>query len=184
LALSPQDTDYLSASLAARREREMVEEARLARERVLEQRSRSLLRAAAVVFALGAVLAFVLAALALNRSQLAAQNAATATIAQGRALNEAATASVAQGEAQLQAVRAATAAAEARTQQSLAEAEAQARATQQAIAQEQTRLASARELASASVANLTVDPDLSILLALQAVAVTDTEHGSALPDAA
>ncbi|HEX6306225.1 MAG TPA: protein kinase [Anaerolineales bacterium] len=180
LTLSPGDAAYLAASLAARRERETVERARLARERALEQRSRSFLRAMVVIFAIAALVAFTLAAFALNRSQLAAQNAATATIAQGLALIEAATATVSQGEAQLQAARAATAAADSRAQQALAEAEARARATQQAVAQEQARLARARQLASAAIANLDVDPELSILLALQAAQETHSVDGAVL----
>jgi WD40 repeat protein/DNA-binding SARP family transcriptional activator len=180
LALSPMEDEYLEASLTARRERETAEEARIARERVLEQRSRNFLWSMVVVFAIATVVAFVLAAFGLNRSQLADRNAATATFAQGLALNEAATATISQGEAQLQAARAATAAADARSQQALAEAEAQARTTQQAIAQEQARLASARELASASIANLGVDPELSIMLALQAVEETYIEAGTVL----
>jgi WD40 repeat protein/DNA-binding SARP family transcriptional activator len=49
-------------------------------------------------------------------------------------------------------------------------------------AQRQARIATARQLASASVANLTVDPELSILLARQAVQET-TVSGTPLPDA-
>jgi len=41
-------------------------------------------------------------------------------------------------------------------------------------AQEQTRLATSRELAAASLNNLTIDPELGVLLALQAVSTTDT----------
>ena len=46
----------------------------------------------------------------------------------------------------------------------------------------QARISRARELAAASVANLTVDPELSILLALRAVETTDGGR-DALPDA-
>ena len=41
-------------------------------------------------------------------------------------------------------------------------------------AQEQTQLATSRELAAASLNNLTIDPELGVLLALQAVSTTDT----------
>ncbi len=54
-----------------------------------------------------------------------------------------------------------------------AQAEAQSRATQQAIAEQQSLIASVRELAGVANLNLGVDPERSILLALQAVALTD-----------
>jgi WD40 repeat protein/DNA-binding SARP family transcriptional activator len=50
-------------------------------------------------------------------------------------------------------------------------------------AAQETRIATARELAAASVANLAVDPERSILLALEAVAVTRTVDGTVLPEA-
>jgi WD40 repeat protein/class 3 adenylate cyclase len=54
---------------------------------------------------------------------------------------------------------------------------------QQREAQAQERNATARELASASVANLEVDPERSILLALEAIDVTRSADGTALPEA-
>src|SRR4029079_11211044 len=45
------------------------------------------------------------------------------------------------------------------------------------------RNATARELAAASVANLGVDPERSILLALEAIDVTRSVDGSVLPEA-
>jgi WD40 repeat protein/DNA-binding SARP family transcriptional activator len=50
-------------------------------------------------------------------------------------------------------------------------------------AQREERIASARELAAAAVANLEVDPELSILLATEAVARTRSVDGSVLPEA-
>jgi WD40 repeat protein/class 3 adenylate cyclase len=55
--------------------------------------------------------------------------------------------------------------------------------TQRGHAQEQERRATARELAAASVANLDVDPERSILLALEAVDTTREPDGTALPEA-
>ncbi len=55
-----------------------------------------------------------------------------------------------------------------------AEGETLQRATQQAIADEQAQLARSRELAAASVNKLQIDPELSILLALQALRIGDT----------
>jgi WD40 repeat protein/serine/threonine protein kinase/DNA-binding SARP family transcriptional activator len=71
-----------------------------------------------------------------------------------------------------------------------AEAEAHSRATaqtnaetQQREAERQARLSTSRELAAAAVKNLEVDPELSILLALQAVTTTYAVDGLALPEA-
>jgi WD40 repeat protein/class 3 adenylate cyclase len=50
-------------------------------------------------------------------------------------------------------------------------------------AEGQARIATARELASAAVANLDVDPERSILLALQAVDVTWKENRTVVPEA-
>jgi WD40 repeat protein/class 3 adenylate cyclase len=50
-------------------------------------------------------------------------------------------------------------------------------------AERQARLATARELASAAVANLDVDPERSILLALEAVDATWEADGSVVPEA-
>jgi WD40 repeat protein/class 3 adenylate cyclase len=50
-------------------------------------------------------------------------------------------------------------------------------------AERQARVASARELAAASVSNLEVDPELSILLALEAVDATRGSDGTVVPQA-
>ncbi len=54
---------------------------------------------------------------------------------------------------------------------------------QQGKAQAQERNATARELAAASVANLEVDPERSILLALEAIDETRAADGTVLPEA-
>ena len=54
---------------------------------------------------------------------------------------------------------------------------------QQGRAEQQERTAIARELAAASVANLDVDPERSILLALEAIDRTRSVDGSVLPEA-
>jgi WD40 repeat protein len=54
--------------------------------------------------------------------------------------------------------------------------------SQRGRAQEQERRATARELAAASVANLDVDPERSILLALEAIEVTRSVDGTVLPE--
>ncbi len=50
-------------------------------------------------------------------------------------------------------------------------------------AQHQARLSKAREFAAAAVSNLSIDPERSILLALQAVEVTYAQDGTTLPEA-
>jgi WD40 repeat protein len=97
---------------------------------------------------------------------------------------------VAEAEAEARATQQAVAEAEAEaraTQQTIAETEAEARATQQAVAEEQARLATSWELASAAVNNIVEDPELSVLLALEALATKDTLEArnalhQALPD--
>jgi WD40 repeat protein len=50
-------------------------------------------------------------------------------------------------------------------------------------AEREARTANARELAAAAVANLEVDPELSVLLATEAVETTRSSDGTALPEA-
>ena len=50
-------------------------------------------------------------------------------------------------------------------------------------AQRETRVATARELATAAVANIDVDPELSVLLASEAVETTRSSDGTVLPEA-
>ena len=57
-------------------------------------------------------------------------------------------------------------------------------ATRQSVrAERQARIATARELAAAAVTNLEADPELSVLLATQAVETTRTSDGTVLPEA-
>ncbi len=64
-----------------------------------------------------------------------------------------------------------------------AETEAKARATQQYIAENQARIAKSRELASAAISNLDVDPERSVLLALEAIDQTYSVEQTVLPEA-
>jgi WD40 repeat protein/DNA-binding SARP family transcriptional activator len=100
------------------------------------------------------------------------------------ALAREATATVAQGQAQIHAALAALAADNAEEKQAEAEAQADARATQQVIAEEMARLARARELAMASISNLDINPELSVLLALRSVDETYQIDGIVLPESA
>ncbi len=89
LALTGDEFTYLDASLAERVQRRAAEEARKAKEAALERRSRNFLRALAVVLAIATIGALGLSAFAFNQSQVADQNASTATVAQGEALIQA-----------------------------------------------------------------------------------------------
>ncbi|MFN2234000.1 MAG: protein kinase domain-containing protein [Anaerolineales bacterium] len=143
LALTPNECEFLDASLADRQQREKVEAERQAHEVQLEQRSKRFLWALVAVFAFAAVIAALLSGIAFNQSSIAHQNAATATYAQGEALlladSRATQQSVAEDEAEKRA-----------TQQAIAENEVDARATQQAIAEEQSE---ARAIAEAQAIN-------------------------------
>ena len=92
--------------------------------------------------------------------QLAQNNAATA-VAES---NQRATA---QAEAEFQGE-------EAQAQEAIAVSETEQRATAQAQAESERQIAFSRELAAAAQANLNQDPELSIILALKALAITHT----------
>jgi WD40 repeat protein/DNA-binding SARP family transcriptional activator len=120
LAITPEEREYLEASLAERDRRRAEEGARQARERALERRSWRRLRALVAVLAAAALISSGLTVFAFNQ--------------RGRAEREG-------------------------------------------------RVAIARELAAAAVANLEVDPERSILLALEAVERTRSVDGSILAEA-
>jgi WD40 repeat protein/class 3 adenylate cyclase len=120
LALTPDEREFLDASLAERERHRADEEARAARERDLERRSVRRLRAVVAVLAVAALVAGGLTVFALGQSSRAEQ---------------------------------------------------------------EEQRAEARELAAASVANLDADPELSILLALEAIQRTRSADGSVLPEA-
>ncbi len=106
LALTGKEFAYLDASLAERVRQQAEEEARLAKEAALEKRSRNFLRALAGVLAAATVGALALTGFALNQSQIADQNAATATYAQGDALAQADAAATSAAVAQVNAAEA------------------------------------------------------------------------------
>ncbi|MDP8956606.1 MAG: WD40 repeat domain-containing protein, partial [Actinomycetota bacterium] len=120
LAITPQEREFLEASVAERDRQRTEEEARHAREEALERRSFQRLRALVAVLAAAALVAGALTVFAFNQ--------------RGRAHRE-------------------------------------------------SRVAIARSLAAAAVANLDSDPERSILLALEAVDQTRSVDGSVLPEA-
>lgn len=86
LALTTDEQHYIDASLQARTQRQAAEVARQAREAAIERRSRNILRTLVTVLAIATVGALLLTGFAFNQGQVALDNAATATIAQGEAL--------------------------------------------------------------------------------------------------
>lgn len=143
LALTAHEQAYLEASLARQAEERAQEAARQAKEAALERRSRRFLQALVVVLAVATVGALGLSGVALNQSQIAERNAATAAAAEA--------------EAVVQADLAATAAAVAEDNAAEARSLAFASGAQLALSSSNTDLA----LALALAANRTGQPTLS-----------------------
>ena len=182
LALTGEERAYLDASLAARAERQAEEEARRRRELETSQKlaeterkraeeqtqAAQRLRRRAYVLVGAFVVALILAAAAIVNGYRAAQNAAEA-----------------QENLQLAVTREAQALSNlalAETRQAIAEDEAVARREaeneadlERALAERQTRLTRSRELALAALNNLEADPELTMLLALQALETSYTK---------
>lgn len=204
VALTAGEQEFVAASVSAREKRLAVDEERRQRElqaarelaeaqqrRAEEQASaasRLRRRAAYLVGAL--VVAAVLALAAIAAGRQSSRNAALAATREGEALANAELAANREADALANADLAATREVEALNSAQLAaehqaeaEAEANLRATAEAVAvaerqmaEEQARLASSRELALSSQANLDRDPELSILLALEALEVAHTRQ--------
>ena len=176
VALTHQEQGFLSASQAARQQRQAAEETRrrreletarqlaeTERERAEEQaKANRRLRQRAFLLAAALIVAAILAVLASGASRRASENALAAQ-------SNAELASTREAEALTEAGHRATA--EVIAVQEREEAEAQ------------ERQARARALAGASVNNLAVDPELSVLLALQAVDTTYAVDGNWTPEA-
>lgn len=204
LALTLDERAFLEASIAARKDRQAEEESRRRRElesarqladvehRRAEAQAEAAarLRRRAIYLSIALVAAAVLAGVALAAGRQSALNGE-------RAAAQAALASTAEAVANEQRLiaederdSAAAAALAAAAAQRTAEAEASQRATAEAIsvrerevAEAQTRLAISRELSLAALGQLEVDPELSILLALEAIVTTRGSDGIVLPEA-
>jgi hypothetical protein len=204
VALTQNERAFLESSLAARRQRRAEEESR--RQRELEtarqlaeterQRAEEQTRAARrlrrrAVYLAGVLLVAVLLAVtavffqqravrneetAVANANLAATREADALLSEAEALSNAQLAASREAEAQSNADIAATRQSEAETEAALrATAEAVA-ITEQELAKQQTSLATSRELALSSQVNLERDPELSIMLALQALETAYTQE--------
>jgi WD40 repeat protein/class 3 adenylate cyclase len=159
--LSSSETAFIEASIDLR-------------ERTQSRRER---RRRLTIFGLtaGLLIALVLTVFAFNQRIAADQNAALAN-------QNAATAEAERVRAEEQAGARATQQAIAESERTRAEEETLARATQQAIAEEQARVANARNLARIALENLGTDPQLGLLLALQAIDQTYSIDGTLLTE--
>ena len=204
ISLSGPEHQFLEASLIAREQRQADEEARLQRELLTAQklaetehaRAEEQAQAAGTLrrraaFLVGALVVAALLALTAvffarqsNQNALVAQdNANLAVTRQAEAQAEAQQRATAQALAEIERERADDQRDVALAAESLAQEETKIRATAEAVAvleretaENQAALATSRELAAASLAGLQDDPELSILLAMQALAVTQTSE--------
>ncbi|MFO7539731.1 MAG: protein kinase [Chloroflexota bacterium] len=181
-----------TAQKLAQTERRRAEEQAQSAQR-LRQRA-AFLAGALAVAALLAILAFTFARSASHNAELAAAREVDALTNAELAATRAAEAVTSAGLAATREVEAINSAGLATARQAEAEAEANLRATaeaiaieereateqQRALAEEQVRLATSRELALAALNTLDRDPELSILLALQAI---ETAYTQAAEDA-
>lgn len=198
--LSDLEKSFVAASVTAVTQAEMEKEAarqlELAKTRKYVRRLTMLVFALLFVLAIAAGLALLArenAMLAQENAQIAEDNAATAVANEAAAeearqtaeANEilaeenAAAASTARAQAEINAATAEDAQAEAEAERIIAEQRAEeafsARATAEAnedLAEQNARLATARELATAALSQLSSDPQLSLLLALEALLTT------------
>ncbi len=164
--LNAQEQAFLQEALAAalneanerdlQRQKELEAAQRLAKtekQRAEEQAlSASRLRRRALGLSIALLLAGLLAIASIWLAREAGKNSQAAQTAQAQAENKST---------------------QALAMQATAEAEAAMRATQQAISEKQARLASSRELIVASASNLQVDPELGLLLSLEALKKAD-----------
>lgn len=143
LILNEQERAYLQASIAERARQDALEVARQEKEARLEERSRRFLRALVAVMALALVGALGLMSVAITQGNIAQENAATATFAQG--------------EAVLQADNAATAAAVAEMNAEEARSLALVSSAQLALSNNNTDLAIALALAATDIDRPTLE---------------------------
>ncbi|MBP9503222.1 MAG: protein kinase [Candidatus Promineofilum sp.] len=204
LVLSHSERTFLDASLAARQDRQVEEETRRRRELETAQQlaeaerwraetqaeAADRLRRRAVYLTFALVAAAILAFVALAAGRQATLNAAVARDNAAVAGTQEAIADEQRRIAEAERDSAEAAAATSANARATAEAEALQRATAVAAAQQErenaethARLASARELSMAALSLTGRDAELGILLAMEAVNLTYTVDGFALPEA-
>lgn len=163
----------------AKAERQRAEEQAQAAER-LRRRAYVLAGVLALVVLL-AIVTFLFARQSSRNAIVAQENAdlafeqrSLAATREAEALAEAKQRATAQAQTEVERQRAEEQREVALTAEAQAELEAEQRAIAQAEAESEADIAFSRELSAAALSNLTVDPERSILLALQAMAITHT----------
>ncbi|MCI0712254.1 MAG: protein kinase, partial [Chloroflexi bacterium] len=146
LALTPLETEFLAASLAERNRQETAEQKRQAYERQLEKRSIRVLRTLVGVLLVASFFGILLTLALFYQGRVAASERDTAQLERNRA----------------------------EEQSQIAEAERDTAQQERNRAEEQRKLAFARELAAASISNIDIDPERSVLLALHSLEQTYT----------
>jgi WD40 repeat protein len=169
------ETEKSRAKAESKRAEEQAQAAGRLRRRAL------VLAGALVIAAILAIAAFFFAQQSNQNAEAAEENADLASTRESEALAQADQRATAQAQAETERQRADDERDTALEAEAQAEAEAEIRATAEAVAvlernaaEVQADLATSRELAAASLANLVVDPELSILLALEAMSSTHT----------
>jgi WD40 repeat protein/DNA-binding SARP family transcriptional activator len=172
LDLNTLETQFLQASQAREEAETMEREKRRQRELEAAQRLARTQRQRSIVLSIGLVIALVLTAVALWLNSVANTNLHLANDAQMTAENEAfrrATQEVlALQEADLRA-----------TQAGIADEARQMADESRQLAEDESALSKSRELAAAAISNLVQDPQLSLLLAVQAYQVAHTREAEA-----
>lgn len=204
LALTPDERSYLEASITARQDRRAEEESRRIREldaarqlaeaehrrAEVQAEAAGRLRRRAVYLSVALVAAAVLAVVALVAGRQSALNGERAAAQAEVASTAEAIANEQRRIAESERDSAGAAARAAAAARETAEAESLQRATAEAIsvqeremAEAQTRLAISRELSLAAIGQLEVNPELSILLAMEAIETTQSSDEIVLPEA-
>ena len=174
LLLTAEEHSFLEASLADREVRRSAEAARQVRETALERRSLLATRVLVIVLLAATIVSLLLAGLA-RGAQVDAESQSVALQTQEFiAVDRASALSTQQAISLAQASQLATQVVVAQNEsQARGQAEAQVVSEQGAVKQ-QAQLATSRELALAAINNLGIDPERSILLALQALSTAKT----------
>jgi WD40 repeat protein len=174
--LSPAESSFIQASL----DHSLVIQLRR------DRRRRNIL----VALAVGLILALALSVFALSqRSEAVAESAARGTqqaIAEAESDARGTQQAIAEAESNARATQQAIAEIErarAETERARAEDAVDEIAARQALTEAQAREALARNLASSAYDNLNIDPQLGLLLALEAASQTYTRNGAVLPEA-
>ncbi|MEE9512596.1 MAG: protein kinase, partial [Anaerolineales bacterium] len=168
IVFTEEEQAFLSTSLTAREERAAIEGTRQEERALLERRSNRRLKGLVGFMALALVIVTGLSLVAVSYARRAEDQQELAEVAQ------------VQAEEQRQIAQGALDRAE--EQQQVAEGALDRAEKQQQIAENAQGVAVARGLTTSALANLELDPELSVLLALEAAETTLAQDGTVLPE--